>query len=89
MVWLQPSSEGGAEVGEERPFQMGHCGLTSPIDFDGSLWAPEGDPLALPFDMTSGTIVLVEPDRARFVSEGGLEVFLRRLEGAAAYPLCD
>jgi hypothetical protein len=89
MVWLEPSSEGGADVGEERAFEMGHCGLTSPIDFDGSLWAPEGDPLALPFDMTSGTIVLVEPDRARFVSEGGLEVFLRRLEGAAAYPLCD
>lgn len=89
MVWLLPSSEGGAAVGEERPFEMGHCGLTSPIDFDGSLWAPEGDPLALPFDMTSGTISLVAPDRAHFVTDGGTEVFLARLDGGAAYPLCD
>jgi hypothetical protein len=90
MVWLQPSSQGGALVGETLPFTMGHCGLTSPLDFDGSLWAPEGYRLTLPFDMTTGTITLVEPNRAQFVSDDGeLEVFLVRLEGAAPYRLCD
>jgi hypothetical protein len=90
MVWLQPSSERGAEVGEEQPFAMGHCGLRSPIDFDGSLWAPmDRDPTSLEFDSTTGTITLLQLERARFDSDAGDSVTLARLEGAAAYPLCD
>ena len=89
MVWQLPTSQPGADVGDETPFAMGHCGFRSPIDFDGSLWAPmDRDPWALEFDSATGTITLLEPDRARFVSDAGDAVTLARLEGAAAYLLC-
>jgi hypothetical protein len=90
MVWLEPASQPGTRVGEGTRFAMGHCGLRSPIDFDGSMWAPvDSDPTSLMFDSATGTITLVEPDRARFDSDTGDTVTLARLEGAAAYPLCD
>ena len=90
MVWLEATSQPGAQVGNGMPFSMGHCGLRSPIDFDGSLWAPtDRDPMSLEFDSASGTITLLGADRARFVSDAGASVTLGRVEGAAAYPLCD
>jgi hypothetical protein len=67
---------------------MGHCGLLSPIDFDGSLWDPLNQEYSVVFDGATGTILLTSVDRARFVSDAGDELELARVEGSAPYPLC-
>ncbi len=87
-VTVAPSSAPGAEIGVAYDFTMGHCGLRSPIDFDGSLWEPINQQSSLAFDMAAGTIILIAEDRARFASAAGDEVELARLDGSAAYPYC-
>ncbi|HET9345584.1 MAG TPA: hypothetical protein VFO05_07775 [Candidatus Limnocylindrales bacterium] len=72
-------------------FDLGHCGLHSPVDFDGSLWDPIGEidgdaPDAI--NAAAGQIVLLGPQRARFRSDGGFTVDLARRDGPKAYPLC-
>jgi hypothetical protein len=47
------------------------------------------DPSSLEFDMAAGPLSLVEPDQAQIVSDGRAQVLLARLDGTAAYPLCD
>ena len=71
---------------------LGHCGLQSPIDYDGSLWDPVGEidgnaPEAI--GAAQGQIVLVAGERARFQSIGGFTVDLLRRIGPKAYVMCD
>jgi hypothetical protein len=87
-VTVAPSSARGAEIGVAYAFAMGHCGLLSPIDFDGSLWDPLNQEYSVVFDGATGTILLTSVDRARFVSDAGDELELARVEGSAPYPLC-
>jgi hypothetical protein len=87
-VMVAPSSAPGAEIGVAYSFGMGHCGLLSPIDFDGSLWDPLNQEYSVVFDGATGTILLTSVDRARFVSDAGDELELARVEGSAPYPLC-
>jgi hypothetical protein len=66
-------------------FPTGPCGLSSPIDFDGSLWElsdpPAGpDPILRTPD--DGAIALVDFDRAIYRSSTGVEYPLQRAGSA-------
>jgi hypothetical protein len=62
-------------------FSTGPCGLSSPIDFDGSLWEPSGPPAGPDPLLTRpdpGAIALVDFDRAIYRSATGVEYPLDR-----------
>ena len=70
---------------------LGHCGLYSPIDFDGSFWDPvgpvDGDaPEAI--NSASGTIRLLGPVDAEFRAPSGFTLRLRRHQGAKTFQGC-
>lgn len=73
-------------------FSLGHCGLDSPIDFDGSFWDPvgpvDGD-AAEAINSASGTITLLAPDLAEFRAPSGFVVRLQRHEGRKSLFGCD
>ena len=80
-------------------FSLGHCGLFSPIDVDGSFWDPvegrtaSGAPLDLDGDpeminATAGFFVIIG-DEARFRTETGTVLELRRHPGEKEFPGCD
>ncbi len=82
------SNRGAATIAE---LSLGHCGLFSPIDFDGSFWDPigqvDGDaPEAI--NGASGTIRLLGPIDAEFRADSGFSVRLRRHEGAKTLQGC-
>lgn len=88
------------QVAVEQSFQLGHCGLASPIDFDGSLWDPtfgddgSGGPLTDPqigelINQTATVLVLVDTQTAQLVTPLGARIVLLRHNGARAYGLCD
>jgi hypothetical protein len=93
MVWLEATSEPGAEIGTEYEFRFGHCGLQSPIDFDGSLWVLAGSDHVLPpvpLDMLDGTMRLTGPHTSVFEDPASnWTMGFARHEGPNAYPLCD
>ena len=79
-------------------FSLGHCGLQSPVDVDGSFWdaiggvAPSGQPLDLGSDSeminaTSGVIVVIG-DEARFRTDTGSVIHFARHEGDKEFPGC-
>lgn len=67
-----------------------HCGLDrSLILFDGSYWkalAEPSGPLDDPFDQ--GTMTLLGPDRAEYVSHSGATVILERLSARPSFVPC-
>jgi hypothetical protein len=85
---LQPESAAAAPAG---PFSLGHCGLMSPVDYDGSFWDPvgqiDGDHGAA-INPTTGTLRLTSENEAEFMSEDGFTVRFRRHEGPKAFLLC-
>ena len=90
-VLLGPTSQAPVTAGA-RPFSLGHCGLWSGIDAGGSWWDPvgpvDGDhPDAI--NAAEGTLTIIDPDHATFMSRGGLTVQLQRHEGAKYLPLCQ
>lgn len=90
-VLLGPSSQPPVTAGA-RPFSLGHCGLWSGLDADGSWWDPvgpvDGDhPDAI--NAADGTLTVFDPDHATFTSRGGLTVQLQRHDGAKFLPLCQ
>ena len=79
-------------------FSLGHCGLHSPVDVDGSFWdaiegiGPNGRPLDLETDgeminATSGVIVVIG-DEARFRTDTGSVIRFARHEGEKEFPGC-
>lgn len=79
-------------------FTLGHCGLHSPVDVDGSFWdAIEGfDATGAPLDLgrneeminaTPGVIVVIG-DEARFRTESGILVRFERHRGDKAFAAC-
>jgi hypothetical protein len=85
----QPQS--GRAAGQVANVSLGHCGLYSPIDFDGSFWDPigsvDGDaPEAI--NSASGTIRLLGPQEAEFRAPSGFTVRLRRHPGAQVFQGC-
>jgi hypothetical protein len=100
-VSVTPESEAGTlVVGTAIEYALGHCGLWSPVDLDGSLWQPVGgqDPdggvidedaeIGELINATPGSFVLVTPDAGLFTSTTGLTVAFERAPGELAYPLC-
>lgn len=99
-VSLGPTSVEALEIGQPIAFTLGHCGLLSPIDLDGSLWRPvggampDGSPIASDeaigelINATDGTFEIVAEDAAHFETATGTLLRLERAEGALDYPLC-
>lgn len=88
-----PIDEGVAYV-----FSLGHCGLHSPVDLDGSFWdavdgtTADGAALDLETDgeminATPGVIVVIG-DEARFRTESGSLVRFARHAGEKEFPGC-
>jgi hypothetical protein len=80
-------------------FNLGHCGLISPVDGDGSFWdaleaiTRAGRPLDLDSDgeminATEGLMVVIG-DEARFRTASGSVVRFARQEGEKEFPGCD
>lgn len=79
-------------------FSLGHCGLQSPVDIDGSFWDPlegitsSGAELDLASDgeminATSGVIVVIG-DEMRFRTDSGSVVRFARRDGNKEFPAC-
>jgi hypothetical protein len=86
---VEPSSAAGGPG--PIPYTLGHCGLWSGIDVDGSFWDPVGPVDADHSDAINsaeGTFTFLAPDRATFVSAGGLVVQLVRHIGPKGLPGC-
>ena len=84
------------EVGVAVDYTLGHCGLGTPIDVDGSLWDPIGssDALTEPQagELINGTpvvIVLISEDTMQLMTPLGAVVTLARHDGERRYSLCD
>jgi hypothetical protein len=98
---LQPHSpRDELEIGEERDFTLGHCGLGSPIDIDGSLWDPSGGQNGAGgalneaqsgelINATSTVIKLESEDRMVMRTPLGAVIVLTRHDGPRDYFLCD
>jgi hypothetical protein len=71
--------------------QLGHCGLASGIDIDGSFWDPigfvGGHPDAV--NAAEALVTFTTPTSARLATEGGLVVDLLRHTGPKHLPGCD
>ncbi len=90
---------GTIEIGVEQTLALGHCGLGSPIDFDGSLWDPtfadngSGGPLTDDqigelINQTAVVLVLVDGLTAQIVTPRGARILLKRHDRARPYGLC-
>lgn len=95
---FEPASDAIEEAVPYR-FSLGHCGLHSPIDVDGSFWDPvdgvtaTGAAIDLAGDgeminSTLGTIVVIG-DEARFRTGSGSVLRLERHDGEKEFPGCD
>ena len=92
MVSVDPSSAAGQLASGPVAFSLGHCGLWSGVDADGSWWDIVGP---VDFDhgdainAAEGTLALTDPNHATFTSAGGLVVNLVRRVGPKLLPLCQ
>jgi hypothetical protein len=99
-VTLEPHSPAGElAVGVSRNFVLGHCGLMSPVDIDGSLWDPvgghdgAGGPLteAQSGEMANSTqtvILLTDLNSIQMKTPKGAVIFWSRHAGPRAYLMC-
>ena len=74
------------------PFDLGHCGIFSGIDVDGTFWDPAGfvngaHPDAI--NSAPGTFALISATTAILRTNGGLTVQLVRHPGPKYLPGCD
>jgi hypothetical protein len=85
----EPAS--GPAPGAEVAIELGHCGLASGIDVDGSFWNPIGiipeHPDAI--NAARATFTLAASGLATIRTEGGLVVQLARNAGPKHFPACD
>jgi hypothetical protein len=79
----QPSSPRAPGPGPF-PFEVGHCGLTWQVDFDGSFWLPigqvDGD-ASVVINGEAGRMRLVRPDLAEYRNDEGFLAQLARFPG--------
>lgn len=95
---LQPSSV-PIEHGVAYRFALGHCGLASPVDLDGSFWVAvegltaRGEAVDLQTDpeMINATegVAAVIGNEMRLRTEGGTLVRFSRHPGEREFPGCD
>jgi hypothetical protein len=90
-VSVAPSSTAGQLGADPIPYSLGHCGLGSGIDVDGSWWDPvgfihidHGDAI----NAASGTFAPAGPNHATFTSDGGFSVNVVRRVGDKHLALC-
>ena len=81
----------GPALGAIVALTLGHCGLDSPIDVDGSFWDPVGE---IPADDAllgdaAGQFRRLGPTSAEFVTARGARVALQLHVGAASPAGCD
>lgn len=100
-VSVAPTSQPAREFGQELALSLGHCGLGSPVDLDGSLWTPLAgiDALggALDTDAEIGELINATAGQATFVSlhrldlrtPAGSTIVFARHTGSRFYPICD
>jgi hypothetical protein len=86
---VRASSE-PAPKGVPFPFALGHCGLGSPIDVDGSLWVPVG---FVPehsdvINAADGFLTILTATDARLRTNGGLDLALWRAGDALNVRIC-
>jgi hypothetical protein len=90
-VAAAPASAAGQLANGPIPFTLGHCGLWSGIDVDGSWWDPigfvDGDDSAF-VNATDGTFTPHDTNHATFQSDAGFEVTLVRRVGDKHLPMC-
>ena len=93
MAWsglIDPSSPRVAGQGPF-PFELGHCGLTWQVDFDGSFWVPigqvDGDSSGV-INSERGRMVLLGPNLAQYRGETGFTAQLARFPGPKHVWLC-
>jgi hypothetical protein len=89
-VAVEPASADGAASGPIA-FSLGHCGIFSGIDVDGSWWDPvagvsmdTGDAV----NATAGTLTFIDEGRATFTTPTGFSLQLVRREGPKLLPMC-
>ena len=74
------------------PFDVGHCGITHVIDFDGSFWVPigqvDGDHPTI-INAERGSMRLLGPNLAEFRGDSGFTVQLARFPGPKHFWGCD
>ena len=74
------------------PYEVGHCGITHVIDFDGSFWLPigqvDGDHPTI-INAESGSMRLLGPNLAEFRGDSGFTVQLARFPGPKHFWGCD
>ncbi len=89
-IQVAPASPPAAGRGPTE-FTLGHCGVFSGIDFDGSWWDPVG-PVAMDsgeaVNATTGILAVSDPDHATFTSPTGFVVQLLRRDGPKLLPFC-
>jgi hypothetical protein len=104
---MRPGANGGVildptsvPIEHRQPYQfnLGHCGLSSPVDLDGSFWDEvelvdaNGQPIDRQTDTeminASTGVVIVIGDDAFFRTELGSVVTFRRHEGEKEFPPC-
>jgi hypothetical protein len=90
-VAVAPTSLPGQLRTEPTLYSLGHCGLGSGIDIDGSWWdtvgfvdIDHGDAI----NAADGTFTPHDPNHATFVSDGGFEVSLVRRIAEKHLPMC-
>ncbi len=90
-VAVAPSSTAGQLGAQPIPYSLGHCGLGSGVDVDGSWWDPVGfvdvdhsDAI----NAASGTFAPSDPNHATFTSVGGFRVNVVRRVGDKYLPMC-
>ena len=90
-VAVAPSSTAGQLGAQPIPYSLGHCGLGSGVDVDGSWWDPVGfvdvdhsDAI----NAASGTFAPSDPNHATFTSVGGFRVDVVRRVGDKYLPMC-
>jgi hypothetical protein len=74
------------------PFDLGHCGLTWRVDFDGSFWVPVGQVLGDQpgiINQERGRMALLGPNLAQYIGPTGLTARLARFPGPKHVWLCD
>jgi hypothetical protein len=93
------SPVGIIQIGVPVNFNLGHCGLGSPVDLEGGLWDPiAGDngfggphseqQLGELVNSTTVVLTLLDSNRALFVTPRGAVITLERHAGPRAYLLC-
>jgi hypothetical protein len=90
-VALEATSPAGITVGPVA-YTLGHCGIFSGVDVDGSWWDVVGP---VPMDSgeavngTPGILTVTDRDHASFTTPAGFAVQLERRDGPKLLPLCQ